>query len=280
MIFSETVTVSSTTGTGIYRRHVDVDRAEKVLLLHGLGDHIGCHDWAAKLLLQSGFSPEGFDWPGHGQSTGRRGDIPGVDAAIQLIDEMINQMKSPPVGVFAHSTGGFVLLHYLDEKICRGETIPFRWIWLNSPLLRPGHNQSALKKYGAKWLGQYLPRLTFPTGVTRKHCCHMENANKGDPRTDFEGCHNRVSLRYGNSLLDYESKGFSTGIPIPDSLRLLFSQGNEDPICPPHLAMNFFQQIPAIDKTFILIKGARHEAFREEDPQSFHNSAAAWLSGC
>lgn len=276
MQFLEATTASSTTGTAIYRRSIDTP-GEKALLLHGLGDHIACHDWAAELLLRAGFSPEGFDWPGHGQSAGRRGDIASVDTAIRLMDEIISQMESPPVGVFAHSTGGFVLLHYLDEKIRRGETPPFRWVWLNSPLLHPGHNQPQLKQKAAKWLGQYFPRLTFSTGVSRKQCCHLENAAKGDDRINFEGCHNRVSLRYGNSLLDYDSRGYSEGGPISESLRVLISQGDEDPICPPHLAKEFFQKLPATDKTFVLIKGARHEAFREENPQSLTNSVAAFF---
>ncbi len=283
MIFSESKQASSTTGTTINHRCIGEPEAlpeKRVLLLHGLGDHIACHDWAAKLLLQAGFSPEGFDWPGHGKSSGRRGDIAGVDAAIQLIDEIMHQMESPPIGAFTHSTGGFLLLRYLDEKLRRGETIPFRWVWLNSPLLIPEHNQPALKQRGGKWLGQYFPRLTFSTGVSPKQCCHLEHAEKGDARINFEGCHNHVSLRFGNSLLDYSKKGFSEGIPISDSLRVLLTQGDEDPICPPHIATEFFQKIPTADKAFVLIKGARHEAFREENTQSFFNSVTAWLGNC
>jgi len=281
MKFSEETTVCATTGTVINRRYISLPKTEcskKVLLLHGQGDHIACHDWAAGLLVQAGFSPEGFDWPGHGQSSGRRGDIPDVDTAIQLIDEVIDKMESPPVGIFAHSTGGFVLLRYLDRKIRLGESLPFRWIWLNSPLIHPAHNQSPLKQRGAKWLGKYFPRLTFSTGVTRKQCCHLEGAEKGDKRINFEGCHNRISLRYGNSLLGRDNEGLSGAIPIPDPLRLLFTQGDEDPICPPPFAVDFFDKVPTPHKTVVLIKGARHEAFREANTLSFFNSVTSWLN--
>lgn len=279
----EATEISAVTGTEIYRRSMaspQADLAKKVLLLHGLGDHIACHDWAAKLLLRAGFSPEGFDFPGHGQSAGRRGDVEGADIAIRLIDEMVDQMEIQPIGAFAHSTGGFLLLHYLDEKIRRGEKIPFNWIWLNSPLLSPDHNQPALKQNVARWLGKYFPRLTFSTGVRHLQCCHIEGAQKDDPRINFDGCHNRVSLRYGNSLLKYSKQGFSEETTLVNPLRILLSQGDEDPICPPQIAMDFFRGIPATDKTFVLVKGALHEAFREANPHSLFNSVSAWLDGC
>ena len=278
----EETRLSSRTGFSIYHRSfesISSHAGGKVLLLHGLGDHIACLDWAAELLLQAGFSPEGFDWPGHGQSSGKRGDVPGVEAAHQLIDETIARMDSPPVGVFTHSTGGLLILTYLEKKILRGEEFPFEWMWLNSPLLHPEQNQSNLKMKAAKWLENYLPRLTFSTGVTREQCCHMENAGKDDPRINFDGCHNRVSLRYGNSLLDVR-RNSSEDFRVPESMRILLSQGDEDPVCPPFLAMDFFNRIKAADKTFILVHGARHEAFREADTNSFYGSARAWLSRC
>jgi len=280
MKFSETREFSPATGETIYRRFFEplsTKHSGEVLMLHGLGDHIGCHDWAAGLLIHAGFAPIGFDWPGHGQSSGRRGDIPGVRGAMDLIDETVGKMKSQPVGVFTHSTGGFILLHYLDRKQALEEQAPFRWLWLNSPLLQPGYNQSAFKQKMAKWLGLIAPRAVFSTGVVHEQCCHMEGADENEERLNFEGCQNRVSLRYGNSLIDYGESGFHGAIPLSGSTRFLLTQGDEDTVCPPFLAKQFFDNAPVTDKTFALIRGARHEAFREVNPLPFYNSARAWL---
>ena len=71
------------------------------------GDHIACHDWAATRMARAGFSPEGFDWPGHGKSGGRRGDLKTVEFACDLIDEIIEGMTALSSRSFRSLDRGF-----------------------------------------------------------------------------------------------------------------------------------------------------------------------------
>ena len=51
----------------------------QVLMVHGLGEHIGHYTELADLLNQWGFAVRGYDQYGHGESSGLRGDLPRDD---------------------------------------------------------------------------------------------------------------------------------------------------------------------------------------------------------
>lgn len=274
----ETVTSRSTEGT-IYKKHLDPDGkvTGRVLMLHGLGDHSGPHGWAATMLLDKGYAVDQFDWPGHGKSSGWRGDIPSVANAIDLIEETIESMESPPVGYYAHSTGAFILLHYFREKgfLKSGDTHP--WVWLSSPLLQPGFNQAELKKKVAASVANLFPKLTFDTGTTRSKVCDVNAPDSKSRLSDFEGYHNRVSARFGSSLLEYEPRIGECAKAFPSNASVLLTQGDQDKICPPHFAFDFFLELSSQQKTLVVVKGARHEVFRESMRKSYWNTASSWL---
>ena len=70
------------------------------LVLHGLGDHIARHDWAAGLLARAGYRAIGFDWPGNGKSDGVRGDMPTVPETGLFLEEMLEKLPCDPIGIF------------------------------------------------------------------------------------------------------------------------------------------------------------------------------------
>lgn len=254
-------------------------RAGTALVLHGLGDHIGGHEWALRLLAGKGYHAEGFDWPGHGLSGGSRGHLPGVPAALDLIAEAMAALPRAPAGIYAHSTGAFLLLHYLRREAEAGRTPPFRWIWLGSPLLKPGHRQSAIKKKLAPFLAEVAPRLTLSTGTRRSDVCHVWDPEALADDSYYEGYHSRVSARFGHSLLAFGEKMEACARSIPGGAKLLLSQGSEDTVCPPSFACEFFARASAREKTLLYLKGAAHEIFHEANRHDFFNAASAWLDG-
>jgi len=274
------VTESKTGPGSIFRRKFSpVGKVRgPVLMLHGLGDHSGTHLGTASLLCSLGYEVHAFDWPGHGQSSGWRGDIPDVTDAFALIDEAFEEMEGLPSGIFAHSTGAFLFLRYLQwkkEEDLAAPEIP--WLWLNSPLLRPGHNQSESKKKLAGWIARYAPRIPLTTGVRRSDVCHVEHPDVHSTRKDFAGCHNRVSARFGFSLLQSEESVMNSAPVLPADTRLLMIQGDEDQICPPAFAFEFFGKAKCHSKTLVYVKGARHEIFRESVRASFFAAARCWF---
>ena len=248
-----------------------------VLILHGLGDHSGRHGWAASRLLHSGHRVVGFDWPGNGGSDGIRGDMPLVADAGALIESLLAAKGLEPIGIFAHSTGAFLVLPWL-----RGRTAPppsLRWLWLSSPLLCPSHGQPALKVAFAKRLARHFPTMTLGNGVHARDCYHTGFGSHAEADFSRDGGHHRVSLRFAMSLLSAEG-GLLSAVPgLPTHLSYLVTQGLEDRICPPRYAEQLYQRLPGSRKTFLAATTSRHEPFREPEPESFANAVLSWLIG-
>ena len=78
---------------------------ETVLILHGLGDHFGRHEWAVRFFTKQGYSVIGLDWPGNGRSEGKRGDLPPTALIDEFLEEVLSREEAFPTGILAHSTG-------------------------------------------------------------------------------------------------------------------------------------------------------------------------------
>lgn len=262
-----------------WRRDAETQGAARgtVLVLHGLGDHSGRHDWAASRLLRCGFRVVGFDWPGNGGSEGIRGDMPLVADAGVLIDAVLAAKGLAPSGIFAHSTGAFLVLPWLLRQTDR--LFPLKWLWLSSPLLRPSHGQPALKVAFAKRLARHFPTMTLGNGVHARDCYHTGFGSHAEADFSRDGGHHRVSLRFALSLLA-EEPGLLDLVPgLPSHLSYLLTQGLEDRICPPRYAEQLFHRLPGRRKTFLAATTSRHEPFREPEPEAFANAVLAWLIG-
>lgn len=251
-----------------------VDRGT-VLILHGLGDHSGRHDWAASRVIRAGYRAVGFDWPGNGGSDGILGDMPLVADAAGLIEAILAARGLRPTGIFAHSTGAFLVLPWLAAL---PKEIPGpRWVWFSSPLLRPSHRQPALKVAVAKLLARRFPTMTLSNGVRARDCYHTGFDPFAESTFSQAGGHHRVSLRFAVSLLAEEGRLLDLASSLRPDLSFLLTQGLEDAICPPVFAESLFQRLPGRRKTLLLAGSARHEPFREPEPEAFVNAVGNWL---
>ncbi|MEM6915779.1 MAG: alpha/beta hydrolase, partial [Verrucomicrobiota bacterium] len=151
-----------------------------------------------------------------------------------------------------------------------------KWAWFSSPLLDPSHGQNPLKVAAAKFLVKWIPTLTLSTGVGPRDCFHTG----GDPakREFAEGVHDRISLRFGQDLLDPKKKAELVAPEIDPKLSLLITQGAADSVCSPEVSEPFFRQLSGTQNVFLLIAGARHEPFREPENGAFFNQVKTWLA--
>ena len=89
----------------------------KILLIHGLGEHIGRYNNIAKLLYQAGYSVIAYDQYGHGISTGSRGDIDCENRLTEDLKMIISTIETRlPIVLFGHSLGGLVVQRVLAEN--------------------------------------------------------------------------------------------------------------------------------------------------------------------
>src|SRR5262245_6385417 len=67
-----------------------------VLIVHGLGEHIGRYDHVATRLNSWGWHVVGHDQRGHGASGGPRGDIPNPERLLQDLALVIDELRADP----------------------------------------------------------------------------------------------------------------------------------------------------------------------------------------
>lgn len=117
-----------------------------VLLVHGLGEHIGRYDTLAHELNRQGWHVMGYDQRGHGASGGARGHVAAPHSLLAdlglLVDHVRAQLPGPLV-LLGHSLGGVVAARYAAEALmprpapwCR----PVDGLVLSSPALDAGLN--------------------------------------------------------------------------------------------------------------------------------------------
>lgn len=239
-----------------------------VLILHGLGDHIGRFEWAVSLLCRAGYSVVGFDWPGNGSSEGIRGDMPAIRKSGELIEEILAVTGCEIVGLLAHSTGGFIAIKLLASKFKPFERLD--WVWLNAPLIYPQHGQASLKVFLAKFLAKVAPRMTMTTGVKPQDCYYEEKVFP-------EGVHNRFSVRFGMELVSASLEPEELSQAIATDADVMIVQGDRDPVCPPPYLFRFFNSLAVREKTMLYMKDAKHEPLGHPDPRSGLGVMRAWL---
>lgn len=117
-----------------------------VLLVHGLGEHIGRYDALAHDLNRQGWHVMGYDQRGHGASGGARGHVAAPHSLLAdlglLVDHVRTQLPGPLV-LLGHSMGGVVAARYAAEALARQPAAWFRpvdGLVLSSPALDAGLN--------------------------------------------------------------------------------------------------------------------------------------------
>ncbi len=137
----------------------------EILLVHGLGEHIGRYartagDWAAR-----GYRVTGVDLRGHGRSEGRRGHVEAWQDFHADLDAAATGLERPFV-VLAHSMGGLVATDWLRERQER-----VRALLLSSPLLGVAVAAPKWKLALGRLLAKIAPRLPLSNELDAADVC-------------------------------------------------------------------------------------------------------------
>lgn len=111
-----------------------------VLILHGYFDHSGLYKHLIEFCLQRDYGVLIYDFPGHGLSTGKTGEIDDFQEYVRVLGHFIDMHKQH-VGVPCHvvgiSTGCAIIMEYLVTHKVNASTSPFASMLLLAPLVRP-----------------------------------------------------------------------------------------------------------------------------------------------
>jgi len=91
-----------------------------LILVHGLGEHIGRYQHVAEYFNEHQYSVIGYDHIGHGKSEGKRGVVMKYDTLLDDLNSIVELTKLKanqiPVFIYAHSLGGNIALNYLLKR--------------------------------------------------------------------------------------------------------------------------------------------------------------------
>ena len=135
-----------------------------VILIHGMGEHIGRYRHVVEFFNSMGYAVIGMDRRGHGTSQGKRGHI---DSYIQLMDDVGLLVKKAhelfngmPLIMYGHSLGGNIAANYVLRRLPA-----LKGLIVTAPYFKLAFDPPAWKVAMSKIMAKISPALTLPTGL-------------------------------------------------------------------------------------------------------------------
>ena len=176
-----------------------------VLVVHGLGEHIGRYAALAADLNRAGWFVTGYDQRGHGASGGARGSIPREHSLLgdlaRIVDGVREQGRPGPLVLLGHSMGGLVASRFVAEALAAEPAAwsrPVDALVLSSPALQLDMN--AGQRLLLTLAGKLAPAVAVGNGLQPDWISRdpeVVRAYEKDPLV-----HSRVTPRLVRFMLD------------------------------------------------------------------------------
>ena len=249
-----------------------------LLVVHGLGEHVGRYDALALRLNASGWRVSGFDHRGHGQSDGARGAIARRDSMLQDLARVIDALRNEVGGklvLLGHSMGGLIAARFVAEGL---QARPAAWhrevdaLVLSSPALDTG--MSAAQRALLTALGPLAPWLAVSNGLQPEWISRdagVVAAYRADPLV-----HDRITPRLARFIVD---AGKATLALAPRwSLATLLLWAGSDRCVAPAGARAFADAAPRGVVRAQCFEPLYHEIFNEPERDEVFAVLEAWLA--
>lgn len=249
-----------------------------VLLIHGLGEHMGRYAHVADHLQRAGWICVGYDHPGHGRSEGHRGTLPHEQALVQalihvalhVIAELPSRIAQDlPFVLLGHSMGGLVVAESLRGS---EDKLPdIAGVVLSAPAF--GAPVASWQRFALRSLSGVLPNLGLDHAIQPRWVCRDTSVVKqylSDPLV-----HRRISPRLGSWILESGDRVVSEA-GLWRHRSLLLSAGIE------HLVSNaaietFIAQAPAGTIDHHHEPAMFHEMFNDAEYPRVLQVVSRWL---
>lgn len=264
-------TTEITTADGLRLAHylwpLEVHKAE-VLLVHGLGEHLGRYHHVAAALNQAGYQVSGVDFRGHGKSPGKRGHIKKWSDFVTDLAAAAMAIDGPYLLV-GHSMGTLICLDFLRQTPEAKNALA---VALSAPLLGAAVEAPKWKTMAADLLAVLLPGLSMSNELDAKEICSDDEVVQRyleDPLT-FHTITPRWFKEMNHALQRVN------GVAEQYRLPLWMSYGSEDRIVSLPAADAFCARYGG-SSCFKSWPGGRHEIFNETFQRQVLDHLIAWL---
>jgi alpha-beta hydrolase superfamily lysophospholipase len=260
---------------------------DAILCIHGFCCSAAIFEYAGRILSEAGYDIYSIDLPGHGRSSGTRGDMD-FEVCLQSINQIVSEIKkkSSRVFILAHSMGSTFALWYahLFRKSVDG-------LILLSPYIRiKGIKRSEAEPSPMAFIYLLLGRL-------------FSQGNRVDIRKVLPGYIRIGGSQYarmtGNSevnfqysfryLIDIVAQRNSKLKELADvEVPILILYGTKDRNVFPQVSEEFFKLLKTANKTissldcnhwfYDAVFYSQLEEYREDDRRRFVSTIISWLA--
>ena len=265
-------TVRTRDGLDLVLRHwpAPVPARGTILIVHGLGEHIGRYAHVAAHLTARGWDVNGYDQRGHGASPGKRGALRAADDLLDDLARVIGAVRaaSParPFVLLGHSMGGLVAAQFVAES--RGAVDA---LVLSSPALDAGLSLAQRLQLA---VGHALvPDLAMSNQLDPNMISHdpaVVRAYVNDPLV-----HDRVTARLARALVNGGKTVLARAGRWPVPTLLLWAA--EDRLVSPRGSAAFAAAAPTAALRAKCFEGLYHEILNERDAAPVFDALDRWL---
>ncbi len=243
----------------------------RVLMVHGLGEHMGRYDPVAQQLRSWGFAVRGYDHYGHGRSAGPRGDMVNArclmgDLACMIdVTRQLSLAQDKPLILLGHSLGGLITAHAVASQLREVDGLV-----LSSPALATSAN------FVQKMLLALLPRMAPHLGVDNGLKAHFvaRNAQVVQAYLADPLVHRRISAGLAQWIVQQGPLTVAHAAQWDVPTLLLYAQ--DDHLVDPEGSAQFAKRAPACVSSHCF-KAMYHEIFNDPEKALVFDQLKAWL---
>ena len=247
-----------------------------IVIVHGLGEHIGRYQHVAAFLNGRGWRVVAYDLRGHGKSEGERGRLHTSDDLLVDLAQVLDAVRSGhpgPLVLLGHSLGGLIAARFVAGALAPAApwSRPVDALVLSSPVL--GTDMSALQKAMLAVLGPLTPNLAVGNGLKPEWVSRdpaVVAAYEADPLV-----HDRIAPRLARFIVDGAKlvRGLAPRWTVPT---LLLYAGADRCVAPAGSAA-FAAAAPRDIVTAQVFAPLFHEIFNEPEQAEVLSVLGAWL---
>lgn len=245
----------------------------RVIVVHGVDDHLGRYDALSRFLHQSGYDVVLYDQRGHGESGGLRNHVARFSEYVGDLERVRDALQtgapSPP-HLFAHSMGTVIALLAAKRHPAHWRSV----IVQGFPAV-PGRNIPKLVEAVVRLARPLLSRLRVRTGLEPGELSRdpaVAAAYRRDPLVK-----GTVTLGWTAEFLGAlrELRQGASAVACP----LLILHGESDSIARPEGSRWLAENAGAKDRKLVIYPGLEHELHNEvaEDRARVFEEIGAWL---
>lgn len=244
-----------------------------VIIVHGLGEHIGRYQHVAEALVSAGYAIYGLDHRGHGKSDGKRVRVTSnthfMDDLRQYFDIVRREHNREQIFILGHSMGSVISLQFTLQY-----QNDLAGLLITGTATDVGSTVSPILRNLTNILHPFLPHIPISAPAPVDHLTNdkaMQQLADSDP-LNHKGW---TPLSIAKYIID-------TGEMIQENVKklvlpILIMHGEDDRITPISGSHIVHERVGSADKTLKTWPNMQHEIMNEIDRVPVIETLLEWL---